>query len=76
MLIRGWTRSMMHGCPLAWPQLALGLDLAGTWPGPWLALGLALGWPANLLPLAHCVLSSLQLSRALSYNTERLTLNT
>ena len=41
--------------PLAWPWLALGLALAGPWPGsgwplawplawPWLALGLALGW--------------------------------
>ena len=39
---------MMHGCPLAWPWLALGLALswpwlalglamAGPWPGPWLA---------------------------------------
>ena len=36
---------MMHGWPLAWPWLALGLALAGPWPGPWLALGLALGWP-------------------------------
>ena len=33
------------GWPLAWPWLALGLALAGPWPGPWLALGLALGWP-------------------------------
>ena len=35
----------------SWPDkvhdawLALGLALAGPWPGPWLALGLALGWP-------------------------------
>ena len=33
------------GWPLAWPWLALGLALAGPWPGPWLALGLAVGWP-------------------------------
>ena len=53
MVIRGQTRSTMHGCPLAWPLaglwpgpwLALDLSLAGPWPGPWLALGLALGWP-------------------------------
>ena len=53
---------MMHGWPLAWPWLALGLalagpwpgpgwplawPLAGPWPGPWLALGLALGWPGS-----------------------------
>ena len=35
------------GWPLAWPWLALGLALAGPWPGPWLALGLALGWPSS-----------------------------
>ena len=49
---------MMHGWPLAWPWLALGLALAGPglalgWPlagpGPWLALG----WPWPLAwPLA------------------------
>ena len=36
---------MMHGLapgwPLAWPWLALGLALAGPWPGP----GWPLAWP-------------------------------
>ena len=44
----------MHGWPLAWPWVALGLTLvwalAGPWPGPWLALGLALGWPLAWIP--------------------------
>ena len=33
----------MHGWPLAWPWLALGLALGWPLAWPWLALGLALG---------------------------------
>ena len=48
MPVQGQIRSMMHGCPLGWPWLTLGLALAGPWLGPgwpWLALGLALADP-------------------------------
>ena len=57
MLDHGWTRSMMHGCSLAWPLAGPWLEFWGQrrgWPqNSWLALGLALAgpWPSPWLGL-------------------------
>ena len=45
LIAQALDQSMAGQRPLAWPWLALGLALVGSFAWPWLALGLVLGWP-------------------------------